>query len=235
MITDEALRELSTLAGVVLGQDDLPSALTEITRIAVRVLPRCEGASMTMLHEGAPTVAAADGPWSTELDLLQHEEREGPCLDGTRTGVVFRVPDLADEPRWPSYAPRAAALGARSVVSLPMASEGRVVGALNVYSRQRDAFDARTVALGEMMAAQAGVATQVAASFFRHRDLADQLREAMQSRAVIEQAKGVVMADRRCDADAAFAVLVERSQTSNRKLRDVAAEVVASVAGGQPG
>ncbi|MCU1692204.1 MAG: histidine kinase [Frankiales bacterium] len=232
MINEESSRELSALALVVLGQDDLSSALTEIARIAVRTLPDCDGASMTMLEEGVPAVVAADGPWATALDELQHVEREGPCLDGTRTGVVFRVRDLAVEARWPFYSPRAAALGARSMVSLPMAAEGKIVGALNVYSREPDAFDAETVALGEMMAAQAGVATQVAASFFRHRDLAEQLREAMQSRAVIEQAKGVLMATRRCDADTAFATLVELSQTSNRKLRDLAAAVVAEAASG---
>ena len=71
-----------------------------------------------------------------------------------------------------------------------MASEGKILGALNVYCRQPDAFEAEAVSLLEIMAAQAGMATQVAASFFRHRDLDDQLRQAMQSRAVIEQAKG---------------------------------------------
>ena len=221
------MRAVVTLAGVVLGQDDLASTLDEVTRIAVGALPGCDGASLTSFEDGRPTATAADGDWARGLDELQYEEREGPCLDATRTGNVFRVRDLAGDTRWPFYAQRAVEAGARSMVSAPMASEGKILGALNVYSRQPDTFDAEDVSLLEIMAAQAGMATQVAASLFRHRDLGDQLRQAMQSRAVIEQAKGVLMAGRGCSPDEAFAVLVDLSQQTNRKLRVVAESVVA--------
>jgi GAF domain-containing protein len=231
--TDESLRKLVSLAGAVLGQDDLRSTFRHVTAIAVDILPDCDGASLTTFEDGRPIVAAADSEWSTRLDELQYEEREGPCLDATRTGNVFRIRDLAAESRWPFYCKRAAELGARSVASLPATSEGKVVGALNVYSRRPDAFDAEQVALGELMAAQAGVAMQVAASFFRHRDLAEQMKAALESRARIEQAKGVLVATRRCTPDEAFEALVQLSQTANRKLRDVAAEVVAGAQ--QPG
>ena len=225
---EEAIRQLSALAGAVLGQQDLQATLDEITRVAVATLPACDGASLTTFQEGTPGVVAAADEWSRQLDELQYEEREGPCLDAARTGNVFRVRDLETDSRWPFYAPRAVGLGARSMVSLPMAAEGKVVGALNVYSREADRFTAEDVSLGELLATQAGVAMQVAASFFRHRDLAEQMQQAVQSRARIEQAKGVLMATRRCTEDEAFALLVELSQTSNRKLRDVATAVVES-------
>lgn len=225
--SEESMRSVVTLAGVVLGQDDLSSTLDEVTRIAVGVLPGCDGASLTSFDDGRPTCAAADGDWARNLDELQYEEREGPCLDATRTGNVFRVRDLAEDIRWAFYGPRAAEAGARSMVSAPMAAEGKILGALNVYSKQPDAFDAEAVSLLEIVAAQAGLAIQVAASFFRHRDLGDQLRQAMQSRAVIERAKGVLMAARGCSEDEAFAGLVELSQQTNRKLRVVAESVVA--------
>ncbi len=226
--TDEAMRKLSALAGAVLGQDDLAGTLREVTAIAVDVLADCDGASMTTFEDGRPGVVAAESDWALELDELQYEEREGPCLDAVRTGNVFRVRDLDGENRWPFYTPRAVAQGARSMVSLPMSSEGRTVGALNVYSRTPDSFSAEEVALGELMAAQAGIAMQVAASFFRHRDLAEQMKTALVSRARIEQAKGVLMASRRCSEEKAFELLRELSQTSNRKLRDVAEVVVQS-------
>jgi GAF domain-containing protein len=231
--TDESLRQLSALAGVVLGQDDLASTLNEVTRIAVATLQACEGASLTAFRDGYPAVAAADSEWSRQLDELQYEEREGPCLDATRTGNVFRVRDLTEDTRWPFYSARAVELGARSMVSLPMSSEGRVVGALNVYSRRPDGFAAEEVALAELLSAQAGIAMQVAASFFQHRDLAAQMQQALASRARIEQAKGILMGARGCTEDEAFAVLVELSQTSNRKLRDVAEAVVESARGEQ--
>ncbi len=103
-----------------------------------------------------------------------------------------------------------------------------MVGALNVYSRRPDRFGAEDVSLGELIAAQAGVAMQVAAAFFRHRDLALQMQTALASRARIEQAKGVLMASRGCTEDEAFRLLVELSQSSNRKLREVAEALVAS-------
>ena len=220
--------QLPALAGAVLGQDNLPATLVHVTRLAVGLLPGCDGASITGFEDGRPTVAAADSVWAQALDELQFEEREGPCLDAVRTGNVFRVRDLGEESRWPFYVRRARDAGARSMVSLPMAAEGKIVGALNLYSRRPDALDAQEVSLGELIAAQAGVAMQVAASFFRHRDLAEQMQRALESRARIEQAKGVLMAARGCTEEEAFAVLVELSQSANRKLRDVAQALVDS-------
>ena len=232
MFSEDALRQVVALTGVVLTQDDLGSALDEVTRLTVEALPDCDGASLTTYEDGNPAVGAADGPWARGLDEAQFEEREGPCLDAARTGQVFRVRDFASESRWPFFARRATQLGAHSVVSLPMASEGKVLGALNAYSRKPDAFPAEAVALGELIAAQASMATLVASSYYRHRSLGDQLRQAMQSRAVIEQAKGIVMATQGCTESQAFDVLVQLSQTSNRKLRDVAQSLVDDAARG---
>jgi GAF domain-containing protein len=213
------------LSGVALAHSDLDETLREICRIATRAVPRAEGASVTTFPQGRPGALASDD-WAQNLDELQFEEHEGPCLDAYRTGNAFRIHDLKSEARWPSYVPRALDEGVRSIMSLPMAAEGSIIGALNLYSREPQAFDAEAASVGEIVAAHAGLASQVTAAFFRHRDLADQLSEAMQSRAVIEQAKGILMAVHRCDADDAFRHLVRRSQSTNRKLRDVAEETV---------
>lgn len=101
---DESVWQLSALAGAVLGQRDLPSTLTRITQVAVGVLPLCDGASIPTPEEGRPGVVAADG------DL--------------------RIRDLADDGRWPFYTVRSVAAGARSSASLPLTSEGQVVGSL---------------------------------------------------------------------------------------------------------
>jgi GAF domain-containing protein len=180
---------------------------------------------VTTFNKGRPS-ALADGEWAKTLDELQFEEHEGPCYDAYRTGTIFRIRDLASDTRWPSYGPRAVEAGARSMVSLPMSAEGKVVGALNLYSKNVDEFTADAVSVAEVISAHAGLASQVAAAMFGHRELAEQLGEAMRSRAVIEQAKGILMAGRRCDAETAFKLLVELSQHSNRKLRDVAQALV---------
>lgn len=224
-VSDETLRALVSLSGVALTHADLDETMREICRIATRAVPNAEGATVTTFPQGRPGALASDD-WAQNLDELQFEEHEGPCLDAYRTGNAFRIRDLKAEARWPSYVPRALEQGVRSILSLPMAAEGSIIGALNVYSREPDAFDAEAASLGEIVAAHAGLASQVSAAFFRHRDLAEQLAEAMQSRAVIEQAKGVLMAVHRCDADEAFGQLVRMSQTANRKLRELAEETV---------
>lgn len=231
---EESLRQLTALSGVVLGQRDLSSALDEICRVSVRAVPGAVGASITSWTDGRPVASAASDEWARDLDETQYEQHEGPCLDCARSGLVFRVRDLAEEGRWPFYTPLAVERGARSALSLPMASEGKLIGALDLYGREPDAFDAEAVVLGEVLAAHAGMASQVAAAFFRHRDLGAQLREAMESRSEIEQAKGILMGSRRCSAEDAFQLLVELSQRSNRKLRDVAQALVAEAAGPPP-
>ncbi|MCW2605443.1 MAG: histidine kinase [Frankiales bacterium] len=235
MISEDGLRALTALSGVVLAQEDISSTHDEICRIALRVLPQADGSSLTSFTDEGPKAAAASDDWARELDELQFVEHEGPCLDCVRTGNVFRVRDLGADGRWPNWSPRAQERGARSIISLPLAAEGRRVGALNLYSRRPDAFDAEAASLAEIVAAHAGLATQVAASFFSHRELGEQLRQAMESREVIEQAKGIIMGARRVDADEAFTVLVELSQRSNRKLRDVAQALVDEAPGARTG
>ena len=225
-LSEEALDALTAMAGVVLTQSDLEATLVEICRIAARAVPNAEGASVTTFPQGRPS-ALGDDQWARSLDELQYVEHEGPCLDAFRTGNAFRVRDLAAESRWPSYMPRAVELGARSMMSMPMAAESNVMGALNVYSRQPDAFDSQAAAIADIVAAHAGLASQVSMAYFGHRDLAEQLSDAMRSRAAIEQAKGIIMATHRCNPDDAFKTLVRLSQTSNRKLRDLAEGVVA--------
>jgi GAF domain-containing protein len=226
-MTDEAATALITLTGLVLSQEDLSSTLDEVARVAVRAIGPAVGASVSSYVDGRPAAVAFSDEWSKQLDEMQYEEHEGPCLDCARTGNVFRIRDLADEPRWPNYTPRAVAHGARSMISMPMASEGKIIGALNTYAREPDAFTAEDASVAELVAGHAGLAVQVATAYFGHRDLAEQTRQAMQSRAAIEQAKGILMAERRCTPDEAFEILVQLSQSTNRKLRDVAAALVA--------
>ena len=224
--SDDAMRELAALSGLVLGQDDLSGTLQELTRVAVRALPPAEGASVTAAEQGRPVTVSASDEWAKSLDEMQYVEHEGPCLDCWRSGTVYRVRDLATDTRWPFYGPRAATAGARSSVSLPLHAEGKTVGALNLYSRVPGAFGKDDVAVGELIAAHSSLAIQVATAFFGQQELGRQLHEAMASRAVIEQAKGVLMALHKVTADDAFDLLRSVSQRRNVKLRLVAEEVV---------
>lgn len=225
-LPDETVQQLLSLASVPLAHRDPAEALEAICRIAEMALADVDGASLTTVQAVGPEAVASSNEWARHLDEMQYVEREGPCIDAARTGALFRVPDMGDEPRWPSYMPQARATGAASMVSIPMAAESKTVGALNLYSRRVGAFDAELVSLGEILAGHAGLAMQIASTLHGHRDVADQLRAAMESRAAIEQAKGVIMATVGCDPDTAFERLVEQSQHENRKLREVAADLV---------
>jgi GAF domain-containing protein len=216
---------LSELTAVALTHADLDDALVAICQIAARTIPQAESASLTTERTGVPHAVSSDA-WGQKLDELQYHEHEGPCLDAMRTGNAFRVEDLAIDVRWPSYGPRAAAEGARSTLSLPASADGRIVAALNVYSRQPAAFDADAVTVGQVIAAHAGLTAQISSALQGHRKIAEQLQEAMTSRAVIEQAKGMIMLRDRIDADAAFGILVAASQRSNTKLRAIAEQIV---------
>ena len=189
---------------------------------------------MTTFPEGRPGAVASDD-WAQNLDELQFEEHEGPCLDAYRTGNAFRIHDAEGGDAVAVVRPPRG--GARSPQHHVAADGGR-----GQHHRRAQPLLTRPAGLrrrggllGEIVAAHAGLASQVSAAFFGHRDLADQLSEAMQSRAVIEQAKGILMAVHRCDADDAFRHLVRMSQNSNRKLRDVAEETVKTASRRVPG
>ena len=230
-LTYDTAHDLAQLAGLVLSEPDVDAALTRVTQVAVSVVEPCDGASLTMRRAGVPDAPASSDDWALGLDELQFAEQEGPCLNCLREGSVMRVRDLGQDERFPSYGPRAAERGALSALSLPMAADGRTVGALNLYSRERDAFGREELALGELLAAHAALAVQAAVAYYSSRDLSEQMRSAMESRALIEQAKGVLVARERIDPATAFDRLVSRSQAANRKLRDIAAELVAEASG----
>ena len=131
------------------------------------------------------------------------------------------------EDRWPDYAPGAAAAGIGSVLSVPLPMQESVTGALNLYSTTTHAFDDESMEVARGFAGYAAVAN--AQLYATTATLARQMQEAMESRAVIEQAKGVITGQNRCSEQEAFDRLVRASQSRNRKLRDIAAAVVQGV------
>ncbi|MGY2067876.1 ANTAR domain-containing protein [Blastococcus sp. SYSU DS0619] len=226
---DDVLRELSQVA---LGGRELAEILGDITAIAARAIPGAEAVSTTLVRGEKAFTAAHAGAMALEADELQYQENSGPCLDAGRGGVVLRIDDIHTEERWPAYIARVRTTGVRSSLSVPLPYQGTSIGALNVYSSQPAAFagpDSLAAGLGaaEMIA----VAVANADAHARLADDARNMRIAMESRAVIEQAKGVLMAQQGIDAEQAFEVLRQASQRYNRKLRDIAAGIVDGVVG----
>ena len=221
---------LRQLSRVVLVDRTLEQVLTDVTRIAAQGIPGAEATSITLLRDEKAFTVAHHGEMSLAADELQYEHGYGPCMDAGRGGVLLRVDDMRTEERWPDYVAHVVATTpVRSSLSVPLPYQGSSIGALNNYSTQPAAF-----ASPESLRAGLEVAEVVAvavANADAHHQLSEQtrmLRVAMESRAVIEQAKGVLMAQRRVDAEQAFEILREASQRYNRKLRDIALGIVES-------
>jgi GAF domain-containing protein len=151
-----------------------------------------------------------------------------------KTGQIVIVGDLAQDRRWGKYRLHALAHGVRASLSLPITSGNGAVGALNFYATTPHAFTDEHARTGAHFADQAAGALRLAARLADQATLTAQLQEAMSSRAVIDQAIGIVMGQNRCDANAAFNVLRRASQNRNIKLRQVAADLVEAVSGHPP-
>ena len=214
------------LSRIVLGDEPLPSILERVVRLAKEVLPvDCE-ASITLLSSNGPTTVAFTGEPAMALDERQYEAERGPCLDAAAGGERLLIRDVTAESRWPRYTEAAGANKIQCSLSVPLPIQRDVTGALNFYARDVDAFSDESIDLAETFAAQAAVAVANAHLYEATAALAQQMQEAMANRAVIEQAKGIIMHERGCTADEAFDALVRLSQQSHIKLRDVALRLV---------
>ena len=219
------------LARVKLGDTDLEGVLAKIAELAKGAIPGADEVSVTLVRDSRPHTAAFTAELALACDERQYEQGRGPCLDAATAAATFSLPDLSRESRWPGYTPRAVDAGVLSSLSIGLPVVEAVTGALNVYATKPHAFDDDAVVLAQTFAGYAAVAVANAHLYDSQAALAQQMQAAMESRAVIEQAKGIVMGERRCSADEAFAVLAKLSQETNRKVRDVASALVASAHG----
>ncbi|MEH0982383.1 GAF and ANTAR domain-containing protein [Micromonospora sp. CPCC 205556] len=219
----DAFAELGRIKLGEVGLDDVLQRVAELTK---RVLPTPVEASVTLVRGGTAHTAAFTDDLARDMDERQYAQGRGPCLDASTSGDVLSVPDLDTEERWPDWAERGRKAGLASSVSIGLPIQDAVVGALNVYARIPHAFDDDTVEVLQTFAAYAAVALANAQLYDSTATLARQMQEAMANRAVIEQAKGIIMGERRCTPAQAFAILAKVSQDSNRKVRDVAQALV---------
>jgi transcriptional regulator with GAF, ATPase, and Fis domain len=133
--------------------------------------------------------------------------------------------------RWQEFRDSAARHGVLSTLSLPLLTHDGPIGALNLYAEQENAFDEDNRRVAELFATQSAFVLANAQAYWDARTLSENLEQAMLSRAVIEQAKGMIMASMRCDEHAAFALLKTQSQAQNIKVRDIAEEIIRNATG----
>ena len=207
------------IARTLIAAGDVQATLDEILRLAVSTIDGAESAAISLVAKRVVTTRAASSDAARAVDAIQYETGEGPCLDAIRDHEVFRTDELAAERRWPNFAQRATeATGIVSMLSIRLFIDGDTMGALSLYSAGKSAFADDALAIASVFAAHAAVALSTA------REHAG-LQEALGSRDLIGQAKGILMTREGITAKQAFAELAAASQHLNRKLRDVADDV----------
>jgi transcriptional regulator with GAF, ATPase, and Fis domain len=176
---------------------------------------------------GRLQLMAASDEATRLLELFQLQHNEGPCLDAfiTKAPVVNADLRSADD-RWPTFAPRAAAGGFRSVHALPLRMRSIVIGALNLFGSEFHTLEPADVAIVQSLADVATIGLLQQAAIRRGEILTEQLQHALNSRVVIEQAKGVLAKVHGIDVDAAFELLRRYARSHNRKLGELARLVV---------
>ena len=227
--TDEVALAMHELAHLLVSDESVEATLQRVSDLAARVIDDCDAAGVTLVDgRGGYVTAAYTAQRTLAVDRGQYDRGEGPCLQAIADRQVVRFDVEEAEERWPGVVRDARAHGVCSFLAAPLMLNGEALGALNLYSTKPRGFNALDDVLIALFVGQASVAVGNAKVYTDAVRLTEQLREAIASRAVIEQAKGVIMMRDGVDANAAFEQLREASQRRNVKLRSIAQEFVDS-------
>lgn len=223
---------LGELHSLVLGVAEVETFLEEVARLAAAAFEADVACGITTRYDHNPVTAATSDRRAAIVDEEQYGAGDGPCVEAMSTGRIVDVPDQQTDHRWEPYGRAAVALGVKCSLSLPLFVGDKAVGALNLYGfRAPRTFGLAERHRAEVFVAQASTALTLALRFNDQQERARQLVEALHARSVIDQALGIIMVEQRCDAATAFDLLRRRSQSANRKLRHVAAELVERASG----
>ncbi len=222
---------LKGVAGLVAGARGVIDLLGDVAEFAAQAIPGVDGVGVALIHshDGTPVIQtwAATAVFVHDIDTVQYEElNEGPCI----TCVESRRPcvsgSLGSDGRWPRFGGRVARMAVHSALSLPLTVGDEVIGAINTYARSRDAFAEHAVQLGSQFAEPAAVSVYNAQLLARAQERTMALQRALDSRAVIDQAIGIIRSRAGVSAEVAFDRLTRLSQTENVKLHLVAERMV---------
>jgi len=221
------LQTLSRFAVVLPARYDVEAALSELTESVAAVLG-LSGSGVTMAKEGRLRFVTAVSKASGEVEGHQEEEQAGPCRDAYDTGQVIRVRDVREESgRWPEFSANAVRLCVAGVAGIPMRLADEIIGVLNLYSQEPREWSDEDIAVAGVLADVATSYVVNASKLRQQEQLSEQLREALQSRVVIEQAKGITAYKHAISVDQAYQLMRSHARSNNASLRLVAEAIVA--------
>ncbi len=214
------------LSQFFVGDRTVQDTLHRICELASDAIPPAQMVGMTILVDGRKRTAVFTDVAAPEIDQAQYETGDGPCVKAFQTGRVFRIDSTLAEGPFAAFRETAAAHGIRSTLSVPMLASDEALGAMNLYCKQENGFSADAERVATEFAGHAAVVLANAQAYWDAHSLSLRLQESIEHRAVIEQAKGLLMATQHCSADDAFELLVSASQRENVKLRIIAQRIV---------
>ncbi len=222
---------LSGLAGIVGGARGVLELLADVAEFAVQAIPGVDGAGVTLVDTSdgmpQPDMWAATAQFVRDIDAVQYETlHEGPCITCMQSRRPTVSGSLGSDSRWPRFGGRVARMGVHSVLAFPLLIDDQVIGTVNSYAYERDAFTDHAVQLASQFAGPAAVSVYNAQLLAQARGRAEQLHRALDSRKVIDQAIGILRSRSGCSAEEAFDRLARMSQGDNVKLRVVAEQLV---------
>jgi hypothetical protein len=216
-----------SLAGALVGDYDISELHTTLTTVCTDLLGATSAGLLLADPEGHLKLAAASSEHTRNLELFLLQCEQGPCLDCFREGNAISVPDLRDEEaRWPRFVPTATEAGFRSVHALPMHLRGVRLGTLGLFGTTPGALSPPDLELGQALADVASVALVANQATMDHLRLTEQLQTALNSRVVLEQAKGQLAQLGGVSMEQAFDALRRYSRDHNERLAEVARRVV---------
>jgi GAF domain-containing protein len=226
---------LTGVAGIVAGAHGVIAVLADVAKFARQAIPGVDGAGVTLLDSGgpAPSVAtwAVTAEFVEEIDKVQYlDVHEGPCITCMQSRRPTVSGSLGSDSRWPRLGGRVARMGVHSALAMPLLISDQVIGAINTYAYRRDAFGEHAVQLSSQFSGPAAVSVYNAQLLAGAQERTAQLQQALDSRAVIDQAIGILRSRSGASADEAFARLTRISQAENVKLVVVAERLVEEAA-----
>jgi GAF domain-containing protein len=218
---------------IVLNEHPPGAVLEQIAQLAARTIPGADEVSVTLIERGhARSIAFSQhSRIAAALDERQYQDGYGPCMDAAVSGQLIAIEDTAHDRLYPGFSAQARRAGIRQTLAVGMPTLQQTTGALNVYSSGADLLDPATQNIATAFVGYAAVALFNVSLYAGAVEQVAQMHQAMASRAGIEQAKGILMRDRRCTPAEAFTILRTLSSESNRKLHDVAQVIVQDAMG----
>ncbi|BBY36331.1 transcriptional regulator [Mycobacterium mantenii] len=222
---------LRGVAGIVAGAQGLIDLLRDVAEFAAQAIPDADGVGVALIDPGhgisSVRTWAATATLVDEIDTVQYDElNEGPCITCMQSQRATVSGSLGSDSRWPHFGGRVARMRVHSALALPFIVADEVIGAINAYARNRDAFGEHAVRLGSQFAKPAAISVHNAQLLANAQKRTLRLQRALDSRAVIDQAIGIIRSRSGSTADEAFGRLAHISQTENMKLNVVAERLV---------